>query len=143
MIAHAPPPRPEPAAAESGESKDEAKHEEGSIGELLSRLVDDAEDFVRAEIKLYRVEAVHKVNIYRKLLALAAIGGLLAFGSVTLLLIALVFALAPFIGAAWAAFLVAIVAMLLAALLVGLVTKRIRKDLGDEDEDEEEDEDDA
>lgn len=110
---------------------DEKRHEEGSIGELLSRLVDDAEDFVRAEIKLYRVEAIHKVNIYRSLLVIAAIGGLLAFGSVTLMLIALVFALSPFIGAAWAAFLVALVAMLLAGLLIGSVTARIRKDLGD------------
>jgi VIT1/CCC1 family predicted Fe2+/Mn2+ transporter len=115
----------------------EKTHEEGSIADLLSRLVDDAESFVRAEVKLYRVEAIHKVNIYRSLLALAAFGGLLAFGSVTLLLMALVFTLAPFIGAAWAAFLVAIVAMLLAAFLIGLVTARIRKDLGDkQDEDE-------
>lgn len=110
---------------------EERKHEEGSIADLLSRLVDDAENFVRAEIKLYRVEAIHKVNIYRTLLALAAVGGLLAFGSVTLLLMALVFALAPLMGAALAAFLVAVVAMLLAALLIGLVTARIRKDLGD------------
>ncbi|MBY8820683.1 phage holin family protein [Sphingomonas colocasiae] len=127
---------PSPADPDTAREIDEKRHEEGSIGELLSRLVDDAEDFVRAEIKLYRVEAIHKVNLYRSLLVIAAIGGLLAFGSVTLMLIALVFALSPFIGAAWAAFLVALVAMLLAALLIGSVTARIRRDLGDrEDED--------
>lgn len=118
------------------EESAEKMHEEGSIAELLSRFIDDAELFVRAEIKLYRVEAIHKINIYRPLLALAAIGGLLAFGSVTLMLIALVFALAPLLGAAWAAFLVALVAMLLSALLIGLVTARIRKDLGDKRDDD-------
>jgi ABC-type polysaccharide/polyol phosphate export permease len=110
------------------------RHEEGSIGEVLSRLVDDAEAFVRAEISLYRAEAIHKVNIYRRLLALAAFGGLLAFGSVTLLLIALVFALSPYLGAAWAAFLVALVAMAIAALSIGLVVRYIRRDLREADE---------
>jgi len=131
-----PPVPPPPAFPAPAPEPVDSKHEEGSIGELLSRLVDDAEDFVRAEIKLYRVEAIHKINLYRSLLALAAVGGLLAFGSVTLLLMALVFALSPLIGAAWAALLVALVAMLLAGLLIGLVTARIRKDLGDrQDED--------
>lgn len=130
---HAPPP---PAVADAAPESEEKGHEEGSIGELLSRLVDDAENFVRAEIKLYRVEAIHKIALYRTLLAVAAVGGLLAFGSVTLLLMALVFALAPLIGAAWAAFLVALIAMLVAGLLIALVTMRIRKDLGDkQDED--------
>jgi VIT1/CCC1 family predicted Fe2+/Mn2+ transporter len=129
---YAPPPPTDVPVEESAEKK----HEEGSIAELLSRFIDDAELFVRAEIKLYRVEAIHKINIYRPLLALAAVGGLLAFGSVTLMLIALVFALAPLLGAAWAAFLVALVAMLLAALLIGLVTARIRKDLGDKRDDD-------
>jgi len=128
---------PPPTDVADGGNAADRKHEEGSIGDLVSRLVDDAESFVRAEIKLYRVEAIHKVNVYRSLLALAAFGGLLAFGSVTLLLMAMVFALAPLMGAAWAALLVATVAMLLAAFLVGLVTARIRKDLGDkQDEDE-------
>jgi pilus assembly protein TadC len=111
--------------------------EPGSIAELLGRLVDDAEAFVRAEIRLYRVEAIHKVNSYRPLLALAIFGGLLAFGSVTLLLMALVFALAPYLGAAWSALIVALVALALSGLLIGVVAARIRRDLGDDsDEDE-------
>lgn len=110
------------------------RHEEGSIAELLSRLVDDAETFVRAEISLYRAEAVHKANVYRRLLALAMFGGLLAFGSVTLLLIALVFVLSPHLGAAWAALLVAIVAMAVSALSIGLVVRYIRRDLSEPDE---------
>ena len=108
--------------------------EPGGIAELLGRLVDDAEAFVRAEIKLYRTEAIHKVNVYRPLLALAAVGGLLASGSITLLLMALVFVLAPHIGFAWSALIVAVLAMMLAGSLIGLVVTRIRKDLaGGED----------
>jgi hypothetical protein len=112
--------------------------EPGSIAELLERLVDDAESFVRAEIKLYRIEALHKVNTYSTLLAFALFGALLAFGSVILLLMALVFLLAPYLGAALAALIVAVLALLLSGLLVGLVVRQIRKDLGDKDDDADE-----
>jgi hypothetical protein len=113
--------------------------EPASIAELLERLIDDAEAFVRAEIKLYRIEALHKVNTYSTLLAFALFGALLAFGSVTLLLMALVFALAPYLGAALAALIVAVVALALAGLLVGMVVRQIRKDLGDKDNEEADD----
>lgn len=102
---------------------------EDSIGDLLGQLVDDAETFVKAEIKLYRAEALHRIAGYRKYIVFAVVGALLGLCAIILLLMAAVFALAPFIGAAGAAALIAVLAIAIAALLFSIVTEKVRKDL--------------
>jgi len=106
------------------------------IGDLFRRLVDDAEAFVRAEVKLYRAEAIHRLETYKSLFAMGAIGIVLGLGAVILLLFALVFALAPYTGPAWASVIVAVLSFSLSGLLFTAIFARLRgKDGPDEKED--------
>ena len=100
-------------------------HADG-IGELFARLIDDAEAFVRAEIKLYRAEAIHRLESYKAIFAMAAIGALLGLCAVLLLLMALVFALAPYVGPAWAAVIVALLSLAISGILMSRILARIR-----------------
>lgn len=106
-----------------------ADEAEGSIGALFGRLVDDAETFVKAEIKLYRAEALHRLSGYRPYFILAAIGGMLGLGAIVLLLMAAVFALSPYIGTAGAALLVALLAAAISVLFFSIVIDKVRKDI--------------
>ncbi|WP_182912020.1 phage holin family protein [Sphingomonas cavernae] len=106
-----------------------ADREEDSIGDLLGQLVDDTETFVKAEIKLYRAQAIHQLSGYRKYFIFAAIGVVLGFCAIILLLMAAVFMLAPFIGAAGAALLIAVLAIAITALLFSIIAEKIRKDV--------------
>lgn len=108
--------------------------DESSIGALLGRLVDDAESFVRAEVKLYRVEALHKLASYRMSIVMAAVGALLALGSVILLLIALVFALAPYTGTAWAALIISMLSLATAVTLFWAVWRGMLEEIDEEAE---------
>lgn len=113
--------------------------EDGTIGDLFARLVDDAEHFVRVEVKLYRAEALHRLESYKWLIAMAAVGALLGFCAVILLLMALVFALAPYTGPAWASVIIAALAITgAAALFIGIFAK-FRDDIRADDDDEAED----
>jgi len=100
-------------------------HADG-IGELFARLIDDAEAFVRAEIKLYRAEAIHRLESYKAIFAMGAIGALLGLCAVLLLLMALVFALAPYVGPAWAAVIVALLSLAISGILMSRILARIR-----------------
>lgn len=102
-----------------------------SIGALLGRLVDDAETFVKAEIKLYRAEALHRLTDYWKYVIYAAVGCVLGLCAIILLLMAAVFVLAPYIGTAGAALLIAVIAIAVMALLLSVVTRKIRRELND------------
>lgn len=106
-----------------------ADRQEDGIGDLLGQLVDDAETFVKAEIKLYRAEAMHRLSGYRKYIVFAAIGAVLGLCAIILLLMAAVFALAPYVGPATAAVLIAVLALTVTALLFSIVLEKVRKDL--------------
>ena len=114
---------------EPGVSVPDRDEVDDSISTLLGRLIDDAEHFVKAEIALYRAEALHRLVSYRKYIVFAAIGGLLSLCAIILLLMAIVFLLAPFITIAGAALLVAILSLMVAGLLFSVVVERVRKDL--------------
>lgn len=113
-----------------------ASDQDDSIGSLFGRLVDDAEAFVRAEIKLYRVEALARLASYRIYIAFAGIAALLALGSVILLLIALVFAIAPYTGVALAALIVSALSMLLAVVISGLIWRGILRNIDRESQEQ-------
>ena len=108
----------------------------GGIGDLFGRLVDDAEAFVRAEVKLYRAEAIHRLETYKTLFAMGAIGAVLGLGAVILLLFALVFALAPYTGPAWASVIVSILSFAVSGLLFTAIFARLRGDDGPDDTEE-------
>lgn len=114
----------------------EDKQADESIGALLGQVVDDAEAFIKAEVELYRAEAFHRMAGYRKYLIFAAVGGLLSLCAVILLLIGVVFLLAPFITIAGAAFLVAALALAVAGILCAAIYEKVRRDFDGDDEDE-------
>lgn len=103
--------------------------DDDSIGDLLERLVDDAEEFVKAEVRLYRAEATHRIAEYRRYLVIALFGGLFAAAAFFLLLLAAVFALAPYIGLALAAVAVALGAIIIAAVLLMAVSAKLKNDM--------------
>ena len=108
--------------------------DDDTIGELFGRLVDDAEHFVRSEVKLYRAEALHRLESFKWLIAMGAVGVLLSFCAVILLLMAMVFALAPFAGPAWASVIVAVVATTCAAAMFIAIFAKFREDMRKIDE---------
>nr|WP_281397113.1 phage holin family protein [Sphingobium boeckii] len=101
---------------------------------MFGRLVDDAEHFVRTEVKLYRAEAFHRLESFKWLIAMGAVGALLSFCAVILLLMALVFALAPYAGPAWAAVIVAMLSIACAASLFIAIFAKFHDDMRQEDQ---------
>ena len=82
-------------------------HEE-SIGDLVSRLVDDARAYAEAEVELYKAIAIHRGERARKALVMLAIGWFLLFAAMTALVITAIVSLTQAVGA------------LLAGILVGV-----------------------
>lgn len=66
---------------------------------LFSRLVDDAERFVRAEIRLYRANLVSRLADARLAVMMLIVGFLLAQSATVALLVGLVVFLSPSLGA--------------------------------------------
>ncbi|MGI4879093.1 MAG: phage holin family protein [Janthinobacterium lividum] len=93
-------------------------NEAPSIGELLRRLVEDTGHLFRTEIRLAKSEL--RSNIA------AAAGGGMAIGAGAILLLGAVFTLlgaavgflTPYVGAGWAALIVAVVAGVIGVILV-------------------------
>ena len=100
--------------------------EEESLGGLVTRVVDDAKAFVRAEVALYREEAGAALGEAKWLAVMAAAALILAIGGGVLLLIAAVLALGSLIGDGWAALVVALASLGVAGLLGWLAAKRAR-----------------
>ena len=81
---------------------------EESIGDLVSRLVDDARAYAEAEVELYKAIAIHRGERARKALVMLAIGWFLLFAAMTALVITAIVSLTQAVGA------------LLAGILVGV-----------------------
>lgn len=81
---------------------------EETIGDLVSRLVDDARAYAEAEVELYKAIAIHRGERVRKALVLLAVGWFLLFAAMTALVITAIVSLTQAVGA------------LLAGVLVGL-----------------------
>lgn len=89
-----------------------------TIPELISMLTSDLATLVRKESELVRAELSEKLRAVGKAAGEIAAGGVLLLAALLVLLQALVLALAPFIGAIWAALLVGVVVALLGFVLV-------------------------
>lgn len=91
--------------------------EEPSIGQLVRRLVDDTGELVRSELKLAQTE--FKSNLTAMVAPIGMVVGAAVFGLAALfvLLGAFVGWLTPYVGAGWAALIVAAVTGLIAFLL--------------------------
>lgn len=97
--------------------------EGGSLGDLFTRLADDAQQLAKAEVRLYHALALHKLALSRVAISMLVAALVLALGAVLSLFVMAAIALQPWLGAAGAGLAVALVAFVAAALLAraGLV----------------------
>ncbi|ODU21492.1 MAG: hypothetical protein ABS87_06595 [Sphingomonas sp. SCN 67-18] len=98
-----------------------------SIADLLVRLVDETDDFVRAELGLFRAQALRRLTRSRGALAMALIGIVIVQASVIALLVGLIFALAPHVGPLAATLIVLAVALGIAGMLIATAWRQIRE----------------
>lgn len=115
----------DPAAPAAG-SEPGPDHDE-SIGALLSRLVDDGEDFVRGEIRLYRAQAMARLVEARSAVAMIAAAGMIGLATTIALLVGLIVILIPYLGRIGAVALVIGVSLLIAWILLQTGLGKLRR----------------
>lgn len=101
--------------------------DENSIGTLISRLIDDAERFVRAEIRLYRTHLFQRLGEVRIAIVLGAVALLLAQSAIIGMVVGLVLILRRPLGVVWATVTVGAGMLIIAALLLRIAVTKIRK----------------
>jgi hypothetical protein len=84
---------------------------------LLRRLIEDARNVARAEIRLFKARAFDLVRRSRIAILLLIVALLAVQGAVVALMVGLVLQLAPMVGAAWAGVIVMAVLLFIAGLL--------------------------
>jgi hypothetical protein len=97
-----------------------------SIAALFSRLIDDAERFVRAEIRLYRAEFLSRVGEARVAIILGIVALLLAQSAVIAMVLGLLLILRHPLGEIGATVIVVAVSLGTAALLVRIAVAKVR-----------------
>lgn len=98
-----------------------------SIATLLGRVIEDAEHFVRAELRLYRAELFNRLNDTRTAIVLLLVGFLLAQSAVIALLVGLIVILRRPLGAVGATATVVGAALVIAAVLARIAIGKIGK----------------
>ncbi|WP_414902955.1 phage holin family protein [Sphingomonas flavalba] len=88
------------------------------IGELFAGLIEDTERYVRAELTLQRAKLVDRLLMSRAALAMAVGAIILVQAAISALLVGIVLALAPRLGALGAALLVTVIALAIAGALL-------------------------
>ena len=102
-------------------------HDSNSIAHLFSRLIDDAERFVRAEIRLYRAQFLSRVGEARIAILLGVIALLLAQSAIIAMVLGLLLILRHPLGEVGATILVVIVSLGISALLVRIAVTKVQK----------------
>ena len=92
--------------------------EETSLGDLFSRLSEQASALIRQEIQLAQTEMTRKATKAGRDAAFIALGGLIALGAFFSVIAALILVLAQVMEAWLAALIVAVVLAIVAALLI-------------------------
>jgi type III secretory pathway component EscS len=87
------------------------------LGGLIRQLIEDARSLARAEVRLVKSKALALLRRSRSAIVLLLIAACLAFASVVALMLGLVLALAPLVGAALAGVILLVTGMAFAALL--------------------------
>lgn len=100
--------------------------EEGSIGSLITQLVDNAKTFVRAEIDVYRAQVVRAVADYRAAAILGVVALILLHAAVIALLVGIILSIAQALGPIWATVITIGGTLLLVALLGWLAMAMVR-----------------
>ncbi len=97
-----------------------------SIGSLFMRLIEDAERFVRAEMRLYRAQLFARLGEARLAILLGATAFLLAQSALIAMLVGLVMILRRPFGPVWATIIVVVGALLVAGVLLGVAITKIK-----------------
>ncbi len=101
--------------------------DEGGIVALFLRLIDDAERFVRAEMRLYRAQLFDKLRQARSAILLGVVAFLLAQSAIITTLVGLVLILRHAVGLEWAVVIVVVGGFAVAGLLVHIAVTKVRK----------------
>jgi small-conductance mechanosensitive channel len=101
--------------------------EDDSIGTLFSRLIEDIERFIRAQMRLYRAQVANRVRQGRSAIVMGLAALLLAHAAMITLLFGLVLTLRRYVGPGWATVIVVGAVLLAAAILAKLAVSRISK----------------
>lgn len=87
------------------------------LGGLVGQLVEDARALLRAEVLLAKSRTLALLRRSRAAIILLAAAGCVAFASVVALMLGLVLALAPLVGAAWAGVILLVAGFVVAGVL--------------------------
>ena len=98
-----------------------------SIATLVGRLIDDGEDFVRAELKLYRAKLFSRIDGTRNAIILAVLALSLAQAVIVAALVGLLLVLRPLLGPSGATGVVVAGGLAVAALLAWLGWRQLLK----------------
>ena len=97
--------------------------DQNSIAALVSRLIDDVERFVRAEVRLYRAQLLGRAEAAKFAILMGAASLLIAQATIVAALVGLVLVLRRSIGPGWAT----LGALALATILGRLALAGLRK----------------
>jgi Putative Actinobacterial Holin-X, holin superfamily III len=114
----------------------ESKGNNDSIVGLVTRLIDDVERFVRAEVSLYRAQMLARAREAQGAIMMLVLAFVLAQATVFTLLVALVLMLRRWMGIYWASGLVVGIALILTLLLAKTAAGRLRSATRVSEEDE-------
>ena len=110
---------------------DSSEPDEGSdrqsLPDLFVELIGDGRNWVNAEIAVYREEARRRLIIAGIGIGLIMLAAALVAGTLVTLLVSVVFALGPIVGAGWATAIVIAVALLIAAIAAQAGRLQLRK----------------
>ncbi|MEO5867477.1 MAG: phage holin family protein [Sphingomonas sp.] len=102
--------------------------DDNSLGHLFSRLIDDAEQFVRAEVSLYRAQIFARIGDAKVAIVLGGLAFLIAQSSIIALLVGLVLVVRRSVhSAAGATAIVVGGALLVAGIMVAIAVAKVKK----------------
>ena len=101
-----------------------------SIGELFTRLVDDAKLYGRAELDYYRTLARERLRAGRSSLWMGGVALALGNAAGIALVVGMVLTLSPLVGPGLATLIVVVVALALAGLMGWLAWQKIKLVIG-------------
>ena len=101
--------------------------EADSIGALFVQLIEDAERFVRAEMRLYRKQLFARLTEARTAVLLGATAFLLAQSALIAMLVGLVMILRRPLGPIWATIIVVAGSLIVSAVLIKLAIDKVKR----------------
>ena len=105
-----------------------------SIGDLFHRLIDDGRDYARAELKLVKELAQHRMGLAKSGFVALLAGGALVLGAAIGLIVGLVLGLATLVGPVLAGIVAAAAFALAGWLAIRFGLQRLKALGGDEEE---------